>query len=171
MRNFITFCFIALSFYSLAQCPIIQTSDFSFATDGVCAPVEVTGYSATYTFLSAQDPNDITIRFEWNDPGTTVDDFTNGGWKDMGLPSNIIFKPKADKNYVVVGAASIIAKFIRDSLLQKCLRSIGAPMISGYPSDPKTILFLKEYYKKNKSFPSFCRLSWKTCEKIINAQI
>ncbi len=64
---------------TFAQCPTIQTSDFTFSTDGTCAPVNVTEYTATYTFFNTQDPADITIRFEWNDPGATVDDFTGAG--------------------------------------------------------------------------------------------
>lgn len=77
-RILLSITLIACSIYGYAQCPVILTSEFSFATDGVCAPVEVSGYTATYTLLGAQDPNAITIRFEWNDPAATVDDFTNG---------------------------------------------------------------------------------------------
>ncbi|MBS7657753.1 ribonuclease HII [Candidatus Bathyarchaeota archaeon] len=37
---------------------------------------------------------------------------------------------------------------------------------SGYPSDPKTINFLKEWYKEYKCFPPIARKSWKTLKKI-----
>jgi ribonuclease HII len=37
---------------------------------------------------------------------------------------------------------------------------------SGYPSDPKTINFLKKWYKENGDFPSIARKSWKTLKKI-----
>ncbi len=61
-----------------AQCPTIGSTDVTFSRDGVCAPVTVTGYTVTYTFIAAQDPDDVVIRFTWNDAGTTIDEFANG---------------------------------------------------------------------------------------------
>ncbi len=58
-----------------SQCPVLTTSNTSFTKSGICAPVDVFGYTARYEFLNAQNPADIIIRFEWNDPGNTVDDF------------------------------------------------------------------------------------------------
>ncbi|MEM3606243.1 MAG: hypothetical protein QXE30_01130, partial [Candidatus Bathyarchaeia archaeon] len=37
---------------------------------------------------------------------------------------------------------------------------------SGYPSDSKTINFLKKWYEENGDFPSIVRKSWKTIKKI-----
>jgi ribonuclease HII len=83
----------------------------------------------------------------------------------------IISKHKADSIYPIVGAASILAKTIRDEeiikiskILEKKIKlSIG----SGYPSDPITINFLNKWYETFRFFPSDVRLSWKTSQNII----
>ena len=73
---------------------------------------------------------------------------------------------KADERYPVVSAASIIAKVTRDSIIKAIEKDIEEPIGSGYPSDPTTKQFLKNFYKKNKSFPPFVRHSWKTTKNI-----
>lgn len=80
----------------------------------------------------------------------------------------IIAENKADSKYVVVGAASILAKVTRDREIEK-LRNEFGDFGSGYPSDPKTKKFLDEYYKKNKKLPPFSRIFWSTCKKIVDA--
>ena len=74
----------------------------------------------------------------------------------------IIAENKADTNYVVVGAASILAKVKRDNLIEKLCEKFG-DFGSGYPSDPKTQKFLADYVKENKKLPPFSRIFWKTC--------
>lgn len=58
---------------------------------------------------------------------------------------------KADDKYAVVSAASILAKVTRDREIMKLRQKIGIDFGSGYPSDPKTISFLKKNYN-NKEF-------------------
>jgi len=68
---------------------------------------------------------------------------------------------KADLKFVVVGAASIIAKVTRDREVAK-LREKYGDFGSGYPSDPKT----KEYLAKNwKKHPEIFRKSWACYKK------
>jgi gliding motility-associated-like protein len=56
-----------------AQCNTLRPQiDISFNTDQDCAPVTVTQYTITYYFNVAQNPNDIEIMYEWNDPANTV---------------------------------------------------------------------------------------------------
>ena len=74
----------------------------------------------------------------------------------------IIAENKADTNYVVVGAASILAKVKRDNIVEKLCEKFG-DFGSGYPSDPKTQKFLADYVKENKKLPPFSRIFWKTC--------
>ncbi len=79
--------------------------------------------------------------------------------------TRIISEHKADQKYLIVSAASIIAKVYRDNqidLLKKEWGEIGA----GYPASKKTIEFIKNYYKMHKKFPEIVRKSWKTIEKI-----
>jgi len=85
-------------------------------------------------------------------------------------PKKIISKHKADDIYPIVSASSIIAKDIRDNLIET-LREKYGDFGSGYPSDMKTISFLKDWIIKNKKPPSIARTTWKTTKKILNETI
>lgn len=78
----------------------------------------------------------------------------------------IVAEHKADRNYVVVSAASIVAKVERDRAVEE-LRSQHGEFGSGYPSDPSTIDYLRRWVEKEGSIPSFARRSWKTWERIL----
>ncbi len=77
--------------------------------------------------------------------------------------TEIISEHKADENYVVVGAASILAKVTRDREIDRIRREIGKDFGSGYPSDPKTKEFLSKYHDKYDIF----RKSWQSYKRII----
>lgn len=66
----------------------------------------------------------------------------------------------ADRINVVVSAASILAKVERDFEIQK-LRKKHRNIGSGYPSDAKTMLFIRNWVVRKKSAPVFARKSWK----------
>ena len=72
---------------------------------------------------------------------------------------------RADSRFVVVSAASILAKVARDKAILKLqkVHKLG----SGYPSDSVTVSFVKKYYKKHHEMPNFVRKSWKPVQKII----
>jgi ribonuclease HII len=78
----------------------------------------------------------------------------------------IISMHRADRLNLIVAAASIIAKVVRDNEVEK-LRVRFGNLGSGYPSDLKTKRFVKSWYNDNKSFPYFVRKSWKTIKKIL----
>ncbi|KAA0009873.1 MAG: ribonuclease HII [Thermoplasmata archaeon] len=84
----------------------------------------------------------------------------------------IICEHGADEKYAVVSAASIIAKVERDKCINKIAKELESklslPLGSGYPSDEKTITFIKEWIKKFGSLPPYIRKSWKTVRKIEN---
>jgi ribonuclease HII len=67
----------------------------------------------------------------------------------------------ADRIYPVVGAASIVAKVLRDHAIADLALEFGE-IGSGYPSDPVTIAYLKEYLGDQKVPPPFARKSWAT---------
>jgi len=73
----------------------------------------------------------------------------------------------ADSKFLVVSAASIIAKVTRDRALEKIRKKYAVG--SGYPSDPKTISFVKKFYQSQKTMPIFVRKSWKPTQKIVNS--
>ncbi|MHA1733324.1 MAG: ribonuclease HII [Promethearchaeota archaeon] len=77
----------------------------------------------------------------------------------------VVSEHKADDKYAIVGAASIVAKTLRDREIEKLAREVGE-VGSGYPSDPKTKAFLDSYFREHGSFPDWVRRSWKTCENI-----
>lgn len=68
---------------------------------------------------------------------------------------------KADENHPEVSAASIIAKVTRDLEVEKISKQLGIDVGSGYPSDPKTKLAVKEL-TKGKTPHECLRWSWKT---------
>jgi len=72
----------------------------------------------------------------------------------------------ADSRFVIVSAASIIAKVNRDRAIQNLRKkhNIG----SGYPSDPKTKRFVKNYYHNMNKIPNFVRSSWKPVRIMLN---
>ena len=79
--------------------------------------------------------------------------------------TDVISMHKADAKIDVVAAASIIAKETRENEIKKLKAKIG-DFGSGYPSDERTIKFLKTFYADNGKWPTGTRKSWKTVERI-----
>ncbi len=79
----------------------------------------------------------------------------------------IVSEHKADRNYPIVSAASIIAKVERDNEIAELAKAYG-DFGSGYPSDPRTIRFLQQCLEKSCDYPSFVRKSWKPAKKAIS---
>jgi ribonuclease HII len=78
----------------------------------------------------------------------------------------IISEHKADQNFKVVSAASIIAKVTRDRAIVTLSKKYGE-IGSGYPSDPVTIAYLSAYIDEHKCPPPIARKSWKTITAMI----
>ncbi len=81
-------------------------------------------------------------------------------------PVRVTARHKADVRYPIVAAASIIAKVHRDCAIA-ALREEFGDFGSGYPSDPKTIRFLQEWFSEHRSFPGVVRHSWKTVRNVV----
>lgn len=81
-------------------------------------------------------------------------------------PCMLVAEHRADATYPIVGAASIIAKVMRDRAIADLAREFG-DIGSGYPSDKKTILFLTEYIREHGAPPSCARSSWKTVAALL----
>ena len=79
--------------------------------------------------------------------------------------TDVISMHKADAKIDVVAAASIIAKETRENEIRKLKEEIG-DFGSGYPSDERTIKFLKSFYADNGKWPTGTRKSWKTVKRI-----
>jgi ribonuclease HII len=73
----------------------------------------------------------------------------------------------ADSKFVVVSAASIVAKVTRDRAIEK----IGKlyPIGSGYPSDDRTVKFVRDWFLANQKMPAFVRKSWAPVKLILSS--
>lgn len=71
---------------------------------------------------------------------------------------------KADENHPIVAAASIAAKVLRDRKIEEIKLEVG-DFGSGYPSDEKTVTFLKKKDNLVKA-AKYIRQKWKTLENI-----
>ncbi|VVB75259.1 Ribonuclease HII [Candidatus Tiddalikarchaeum anstoanum] len=77
--------------------------------------------------------------------------------------TKIVAEHKADFNYPVVGAASILAKVTRDRRLRDIEKVLGIELGSGYPHDPKTREVIKNAVGNNsKELHKYIRHSWST---------
>jgi len=77
----------------------------------------------------------------------------------------IISEHHADARYPVVSAASIMAKVERDRSISQLKEKYG-DFGSGYASDPRTLKFLEDWYRRKGMFPEIVRTSWRTLDKI-----
>ncbi len=77
----------------------------------------------------------------------------------------IVAENFADRKYVAVSAASIVAKVRRDQRLAE-LRERYGDLGSGYPADPVTISFLERWVREHGRLPEFARRSWETARRI-----
>ncbi|MFO8115855.1 MAG: ribonuclease HII [Halorubrum sp.] len=77
----------------------------------------------------------------------------------------------ADEADPVVGAASVVAKVARDARMAAI--DVGYPAYdgvgSGYPSDPSTRSFLRDYVADHGEVPDCARRSWATCDDALAA--
>ena len=78
--------------------------------------------------------------------------------------TQIVSEHKADRNYPVVSAASIIAKVERDRAVAELRMEFG-DFGTGYLTDPKTSGFLKEWLKTHAEYPQCVRKSWKPAKR------
>ncbi len=85
--------------------------------------------------------------------------------ENLPFKVKIISEHKADFNYPIVSAASILAKVERDKAIS-ALQEKHGDLGSGYTSDRKTITFLEECIKQNGCYPDFVRKSWKPAKRL-----
>ncbi len=74
--------------------------------------------------------------------------------------TKLITEHKADYNYPIVSAASILAKVTRDRYIEFLREKFGEDFGSGYTSDEKTIKFLQKHW--NNKEVNFFRKEWAT---------
>ncbi len=79
--------------------------------------------------------------------------------------TKLVVENFADGNYSIVAAASILAKVARDEEIKNLSLRYGQ-IGSGYPSDQKTIEFLKKCLRKDSQLPDIVRKRWKTIDRV-----
>jgi ribonuclease HII len=77
----------------------------------------------------------------------------------------IIAENRADAQYPIVSAASIIAKVYRDRAIERLRQQFG-DFGWGYPSEPKTRAFLREFFMRTGQFPDCARRKWRTLARL-----
>ncbi len=89
-------------------------------------------------------------------------DYIKNNLKNKNI--ELIAEHGADKNYVVVGAASILAKVTRDTIVDELRRQLGEDIGSGYMTDKVTVRFLEDNWNNDKV--KFFRKSWASWKNI-----
>jgi ribonuclease HII len=86
---------------------------------------------------------------------------------DEEIKKKVLIKAehKADANHPCCSAASIVAKTTRDSEIEILKKELGSDFGSGYASDEKTLLYVKENFNLLKE-KGLVRECWDTCKRI-----
>ncbi|MBU0758025.1 MAG: ribonuclease HII [Nanoarchaeota archaeon] len=80
----------------------------------------------------------------------------------------LVAEHKADLNYPIVSAASILAKVTRDRYIELLKEQFGEDFGSGYMSDVKTSKFLEKHWNNDRIY--FFRKEWKSWKNLKIAQ-
>ncbi len=99
---------------------------------------------------------------------TSEERFARRVTEKLDLPVEVTAEHGADEVYTIVGAASVVAKVERDAHVARIAEEHGE-VGSGYPSDPKTRTFLREYVEDHGELPDCARASWQTSKDVLSA--
>jgi ribonuclease HII len=83
-----------------------------------------------------------------------------------GGTTRVIARHHADRDFPVVGAASIVAKVRRDRALARLREELGEELGSGYPSDRRTVRFVRHVLADGSAVPLWVRGSWATMQRV-----
>ncbi|NIP40469.1 MAG: ribonuclease HII [Candidatus Aenigmarchaeota archaeon] len=116
------------------------------------------------TIIECLDPHTAYV----DGPEVNTEKFRRFLNKLVNSETDLVVENFADRRYPVVSAASIIAKVERDKDIETLRKKYGFEG-TGYPSDERTIGWMKEYLKNNKRFPEkgLVRHSWITTKDLL----
>jgi ribonuclease HII len=83
-----------------------------------------------------------------------------------GGTARIIARHHADRDFPVVGAASVVAKVRRDRAVARLRERLGVDLGSGYPSDDRTVRCVRAVLADGAPVPSWVRGSWATMQRV-----
>jgi len=95
-------------------------------------------------------------------PSNNLTEYKNYIQSRLKKKVELVVEHKADENYLIVAATSILAKVTRDREIEKIKKKYNIDFGSGYPSDPFTVQFLESNYDK---YPIF-RKSWSSWRRV-----
>lgn len=81
----------------------------------------------------------------------------------------VVARHRFDATDPLVGAASVVAKVLRDRAVARLAETLGADLGSGYPSDPRTVAYVRGRYRSARTLPPWLRASWATTKRVIGA--
>lgn len=135
-----------------------------------CENINRIGKKKIIELIERHAPSRVYLDVPVNSRG--IREYNNGirgSFADRDL--EVVGENRADETYPVVSAASILAKVHRDGVIEK-LKESYEDFGSGYPSDSRTIEFLKRYYEANGGFPEgIVRMKWRTLNDIKQADL
>lgn len=107
--------------------------------------------------VSELDPDKIIVDCPSPNIPAYQDYFSSRLSEAVRTKAQLVMEHKADLNHIIVGAASIVAKVIRDKHIDRLKTEIGINFGSGYLHDPKTQEFLKNHFQTH---PHLFRKQW-----------
>jgi len=120
----------------------------------------------TSRFPSGRTPGSIKVYVDAADANAHA--FKKRILSSLGTNVDIVSEHKADANYPVVSAASILAKLIRDEEMARISKELGEDVGSGYTGDPVTRAFIERTVRENGALPPYTRQSWETVRMYLN---
>lgn len=128
------------------------------------------------------DMNGLTVAAHADALGAVLDDGSPSVYLDAADTNAVRFERRvldeldgepdlraehgADETYRVVSAASILAKVRRDAHVAELAATYG-DLGSGYPGDPTTRAFLREFVGEHGGLPDCARESWQTSRDVL----
>jgi ribonuclease HII len=87
-----------------------------------------------------------------------------------GGPVRVVSAHRADEDFPVVSAASVVAKVARDREIARLRAETDEEIGSGYPSDPVTQRCVERHARAGGTIPPWMRRSWETVQRVKRAR-
>jgi ribonuclease HII len=84
----------------------------------------------------------------------------------VGGAVRVVSRHKADRDFPIVGAASIVAKVRRDAAIERLRRAAGEEIGCGYPHDPATQACVLRHARDGGAVPTWMRRNWETVQRV-----
>lgn len=114
-------------------------------------------------FIDSPDP--VPLKFK-----NRILKYLKCDMSNVNMSIELVVENKADVNYPVASAASVLAKVTRDMEIERIKKEIGHDFGSGYTSDPLTKEYLKEHFL-DKTIRPYIRKRWATIDRLCQPKI